>query len=153
MLITKSKYKRARIRIKLQRLAFMELKLILQLMLITTIYYLGVGISYYLPIKIPGNILGMLLLLICLLSGVLKSHHIHEGCSFLLKYMAIFFLPAAVALMGCTGLLQGFYLKFALVCIITTIIVFIATVSTVSMVSHLMAKRQLKRGKIKCLGI
>lgn len=141
MLITKSKYKRIRIRIKLQRLAFMETKLVLQLILIIGIYYLGVGLSHFMPV-IPGNILGMVLLLIFLLSGALKSKYIHEACSFLLKYMAIFFLPAAVALMSCTTALKGAYLKFAFVCIVTTILVFIATVTTVAIVSRLIARKQ-----------
>lgn len=120
------------------RLTKMLLKFALQLAIVVAIYEVGVYLSQFVPI--PANILGMLLLLGLLLSGVLKSHYIHEACAFLLKYMAIFFLPAAVALMGVVGVLKEAWLGFIAVCVLTTIIVFIATAITVASVSRYLTK-------------
>lgn len=119
------------------------LRFAFQLVLITAIYYVGVGLSGILPICIPGNILGMILLLVLLVSGVIDEKYISSACSFLLKYMAIFFLPAGVAVIESTGLLQGAYLQFGLVCILTTIIVFATTSATVIVISKLIAHKRV----------
>ena len=50
-------------------------------------------------------------------------------------------IDSAKAIMGCVSLLEGNALKFALVCVITTVIVFLATSYTVMLVSRLTAKR------------
>lgn len=112
-----------------------------QLALIVAIYYAGSFASSLLPVSIPGNISGMLLLLVCLLTGVLKTRHVGEGCRFLVDNMSLFFIPAGVAIMGCAGMLAGSVLKFAFVCVVTTVIVFLATSGTVIAVSRILERR------------
>ena len=78
----------------------------------------------------------------CFLSDFrLKARHVGDACDCLLDNMSLFFIPAGVAIMGCVSLLEGNALKFALVCVITTVIVFLATSYTVMLVSRLTAKR------------
>lgn len=81
------------------------------------------------------------LLLVLLGTGLLKARHVGDACDCLLDNMSLFFIPAGVAIMGCVSLLEGNALKFALVCVITTVIVFLATSYTVMLVSRLTAKR------------
>ena len=81
----------------------------------------------------------MVLLLVLLGTGLLKARHVGDACDCLLDNMSLFFIPAGVAIMGCVSLLEGNALKFALVCVITTVIV--ATSYTVMLVSRLTAKR------------
>ena len=88
-----------------------------------------------------GGVLGMVLLLVLLGTGLLKARHVGDACDCLLDNMSLFFIPAGVAIMGCVSLLEGNALKFALVCVITTVIVFLATSYTVMLVSRLTAKR------------
>ena len=83
----------------------------------------------------------MVLLLVLLGTGLLKARHVGDACDCLLDNMSLFFIPAGVAIMGCVSLLEGNALKFALVCVITTVIVFLATSYTVMLVSRLTAKR------------
>lgn len=114
----------------------------LQLGVLIGVYGIGCFISSYLPITIPGNIIGMALLLVLLASGVLKAKHVGEACDYMLDNMSIFFIPAGVGIMGCFSLLQDAALKFAFVCVVTTVIVFLATSLTVALVSRLMERFQ-----------
>ena len=102
-----------------------------QLALVVAVYGAGCAIASVLPVRLPGNIVGMVLLLV----------HVGDACDCLLDNMSLFFIPAGVAIMGCVSLLEGNALKFALVCVITTVIVFLATSYTVMLVSRLTAKR------------
>ena len=93
-----------------------------------------------LPIALPGNILGMVLLLVLLGTHILKTKYISDACDYLIDNMSVFFIPAGVAIMGCFSILEAAAAKFAFVCIATTVIVFLATSYTVLFVSWIMAK-------------
>lgn len=115
--------------------------LIAQLALIVAVYAAGCGLASVLPISLPGNIVGMVLLLVLLGTGLLKAKHVGRACDCLLDNMSLFFIPAGVAIMGCFSLLEGSVLKFALVCAVTTVLVFLATSYTVILVARLMERR------------
>lgn len=116
------------------------LLLLAQLSLVLGVYAAGCALASVLPITLPGNIIGMVLLLILLGTHVLKTKYVSEACDYLIDNMSIFFIPAGVAIMGCFSLLEGAAAKFALVCITTTVLVFLATSYTVLLVSKIMAK-------------
>lgn len=111
-----------------------------QLCLIMGIYAAGCALASVLPIALPGNIVGMVLLLVLLATHVVKTKYVSEACDCLIDNMSIFFIPAGVAIMGCFSLLEGAAAKFAFVCIATTVIVFLATSYTVMLVSWLMRR-------------
>ena len=104
----------------------------------------GCALASVLPIHLPGNIVGMVLLLVLLGTGLLKARHVGDACDCLLDNMSLFFIPAGVAILGCVSLLEGNAAKFALVCVVTTVLVFLATAYTVMLVSRLMAKRDAR---------
>ncbi len=120
-------------------------RIILQLGLILAICLAGEQISEVLPFDFPSNICSMLLLLLFLVTGVLKMDNISEAADFLLDNMAIFFIPAAVAIMGSVDLLAGNILKLVIICLITTVLVFFVTSYTVSGVAKLMARIESRR--------
>ena len=113
----------------------------LQLSLIVCICLAGERIADVLPIDVPSNICSMIVLLVFLVSGVLKMECISEGADFLLDHMSIFFIPAAVAIMGSFDLIAGNVIKLVLICLITTVLVFFVTSFTVSTVMNLMVRR------------
>ena len=104
------------------------------------VYAAGCAIASVLPIALPGNILGMVLLLVLLGTHILKTKYISDACDYLIDNMSVFFIPAGVAIMGCFSMLENSAAKFAFVCIATTVIVFLATSYTVLLVSWIMAK-------------
>lgn len=125
---------------KAQRTVKHGLLLLAQLCLVLGVYAAGCALASVLPITLPGNILGMVLLLLLLGTHVLKTKYVSEACNYLIDNMSIFFIPAGVAIMGCFSLLEGAAAKFALVCVVTTVLVFLATSYTVVFVSWAMAK-------------
>ena len=103
------------------------MKLLLQSCLILILWASGEYLSNLLShlIFIPGNILGMLLLLLALITGVIKESHIKEVAEFLLNNMALWFTPLAVNLMG--QQLNLHWLLLVVITLITTPIMMITT--------------------------
>lgn len=126
---------------RVKRTGKRTLRLTLQFALLIGVYALGCMLAAQLPIQLPGNIVGMVLLLVLLGTGLLKSRQVGAACTCLIDNMSLFFIPAGVAIMGCFSMLEGSALKFALVCVVTTVLVFLATSYTVIAVSRLMARR------------
>lgn len=120
-----------------------------QLLLLIGIYEAGCQLATVLPIDLPGNILGMALLLVLLGTHVLRGRHVGMACDFLVDNMSIFFIPAGVGIMGCFSLLQDSALKFAFVCVATTVIVFLATSYTVILVSRLQQRSAARKAARK----
>lgn len=72
---------------------------ILQLFVLWLLNELGLIIVQWLHLPIPGNVLGMMLLFILLLTGVIKLNWIDQASSFLLKHLVFFFIPITVGIM------------------------------------------------------
>lgn len=119
-------------------------RIVLQLALIMAVCLAGQRIADVLPLEIPGNICSMVLLLLFLVSGVIRMGSIKDAADFLLDNMAVFFIPAAVAIMGSFDLLAGNILKLVAICLITTVLVFFVTSFTVSTVANLMARHEAR---------
>ena len=112
----------------------------MQLLLIYAVCLTGEKIAALVPIGIPGNIVAMVLLLVFLLSGVIRMESISLAADFLLDHMAVFFVPAAVSIMGSFDLIAPNLAKLLAVCLITTVLVFFVTSFTVATVMNVMAK-------------
>lgn len=117
----------------------------MQMLLIYAICLTGEKIASLLAIGVPGNIVSMILLLVFLLSGVIRMESISLAADFLLDHMAVFFVPAAVAIMGNFDIIAPNLLKLLLVCLLTTVLVFFVTSFTVSTVMNLMARGEAAR--------
>ena len=55
-----------------------------QLFVLTAIYWLGNQLVVFIGLPIPGNVVGVLLLLGMLMTGVIKLHHVQEAADFLI---------------------------------------------------------------------
>lgn len=120
----------------------------IQLAFLLGVCYVGNAVSATLPIDVPGNIVSMTLLLVLLISGVVNASRIKLASDFLLKYMPVFFIPAGVTILSCLPLIKDHIPQFILVCLITTVMVFLTTSLTVIGVTRLqkavIAKRKSK---------
>lgn len=65
----------------------------------------GEALHALLPLPVPASIYGIVLLLACLMTGVVRVEAIREASSFLIEIMPVMFIPAAVGLMESFGLL------------------------------------------------
>lgn len=72
---------------------------IIQLMILWAINQLGYLIVSWLNLPLPGNVAGMVILIVLLVTGVIPLSLVEEAATFLIKHLAFFFIPVAVGLM------------------------------------------------------
>lgn len=82
--------------IKIHLLAW--LKFNASLMLLIGCLYLTKFITTYFQITFPSALLAMLVMFILLITGIVKESWLAPACQPILKYMALFFIPAGVGL-------------------------------------------------------
>jgi len=109
------------------------LKLLRQLLLILTICFSGEVINRLFGLPIPGNIIGMIMLFLCLYTGIVKLEMIADIARFLLDHLAFFFVPAGVGLMAYLDIIESSWPTILLISLITTIIVMLITGHTVQL--------------------
>lgn len=81
--------------------------------LLTLISLAGAAAVERLRLPLPGNLAGLLLLLVLLSSGVIRPAQVELAGSFLLKHLAFFFIPFALGLMTQGALFAGSGAAFA----------------------------------------
>lgn len=111
------------------------MRILLQLALILGICYTGDLIHDFTGIPVPGNILGMLILLLLLCLKIVKLEQIREISDFFLKRLAFFFLPPAIGLMLVGDDVKSQWPLLLFLCIIITIITMAATGWTVQLLN------------------
>jgi holin-like protein len=102
-------------------------KIMIQIGLLYIIYTLGVWIQETLHLIIPGSIIGMMILFILLSTKAIKSDWIKAGSRFLIKHMALLFLPITVGIISYFHLFMG---KGFLIIVIVLLSTFLVMAST-----------------------
>ena len=69
------------------------------LVILLVFQFAGDFLSELLNLPIPGDVVGMALMLLALISGVVKEESLHQAADLLLSYMALLFVPAGVGVM------------------------------------------------------
>ena len=118
------------------------MKIIKQFGIIFTICWLGTVMEHLLPFAFPASVIAMLLLLLCLLSGVLKAEHIQEKSDFLLANMAFFFIPAGVNVINYLDILRASWLPLLVICLVTMVTTFAATALSIRLTVQLLHKKE-----------
>ena len=103
------------------------MKILTQLAIVFGICLVGECISAILPFAFPSSVIGMIILFLLMLVKIIKERHIKDVSQFMLKNMAFFFIPVAVSIMDNITYLQGHIMVFLLICIVATLLTFIAT--------------------------
>jgi holin-like protein len=117
------------------------IKYLIQFGIILLICFTGDFLQISLNLPIPGNIIGMLLLLFLLLTGLVKLPMIEDVSNFMLKHLSFFFIPAAVGLITCFSVLEGKWAVLIFISVISTFIIAAVTGITVQM---LIKRRQAR---------
>jgi holin-like protein len=87
------------------RQAWVGFRLAGQFSLLIALYYIGTVLVQVSGVPLPGNLVGMLLLLGLLRLGVVRIEQLEEAAALLLQHLNLFFVPLAVGLMAWSGLL------------------------------------------------
>lgn len=116
------------------------MKLLRQFGIILGILFIGEFINRFIAIPIPGNILGMIILLIFLLTGILKAEMIEDISKFLLDHLAFLFVPAGVGIIKNFHLVKDEWLYITIILVISTALVIAVTGFTVQFLKRRISK-------------
>ena len=117
------------------------MKILKQFGVIFGVCWVSLVIEHYLPFSFPASVIGMILLLLCLLTGFLKIEHVQEA-DFLLGNMAFFFVPAGVSIINYFDILKSTVLQLLVICVVSTIVTFAVTAYVVTLTVKLMEKKK-----------
>ena len=123
------------------------MEILTQFAIIAGICMGGDWIASLLPIPFPGSVIAMILLFILLGIKWIKEEQIQEVGDFLLKNTAFFFVPAGVSVMNYFDLLKESIVPFIFICVITLILTFAVTATTVNFVMKLQQKKENKENE------
>lgn len=100
------------------------MKYVKQVLVILAFTALGELLAALIPFPIPAAIYGIVLMLIALGTGVLKTEAVKEVSSFLTGIMPILFVPPAVRILEYWGIVGPNIAAIAIIAVATTFLVF-----------------------------
>lgn len=103
------------------------MKILRETALILFFALVGEAVNRLAGVPVPGSIIGMVLLLLALLTGVVKERQIETVGNFLLAHLAVLFIPAGVGLMAVAGYLEDAWLAILLLSVGLTVVVMAVT--------------------------
>ncbi|OCS93705.1 CidA/LrgA family protein [Caryophanon latum] len=107
------------------------LKIIVQLAVLFVFNEIGKWLVEALNLVLPGSIMGLILLWLCLFFNIIKVEWIEAGAGFLLMYLTLFFIPTTIGVIDYPELLSGAGLYLMLAVVISTLFaIAVAGVST-----------------------
>ncbi|MGL4991224.1 MAG: CidA/LrgA family protein [Sarcina sp.] len=118
------------------------MKLLREMLIVLAIYFVGEFLSKALHLPLPGNILGMIILLILLCTKVVKVEQVDNVSTFLLDHLAFLFIPAGVAVLNAMNVLQGNIIKLLIIVITSTMLIMAVTGTIVQTVMKLTNKKK-----------
>ena len=113
------------------------MKYIKQFLIILAVSLAGELLKSVLPLPVPASIYGMVIMFVCLMTGVIKLSAVKETGMFLIEIMPVMFIPAGVGLMTSFGILRPILLPVSIITVVTIITVMAAS----GLVSQLIIRR------------
>lgn len=94
--------------------------------IILIISFIGEILNYVLPLPIPASIYGIVIMFLCLVSGIIKLESVKETGKLLVDLMPIMFVPPSVALLDAWPILKPVWVEYVFISVVTTFIVMAA---------------------------
>ena len=110
-------------------------------MIILLLSFLGEVLKMFIPLPIPASVYGLVLMLLCLVTGILKTSQVKEAAFFLIEIMPVMFIPAAAELIDSWKVLQPLLLPILVITVVVTIFVMVVTGKVAQMIAQ---KRGIK---------
>lgn len=118
------------------------MKYIHQFLIIMLISFIGELLSLLLPLPIPASVYGLIILLVCLFTNIIRLKDIEDVADWLILIMPVLFVPSAVSLMNVADQLVNDLLVICVVLVVSTIVVMVTT----GKVAQYMIERKEKSG-------
>lgn len=130
---------------EIERIITMQvLRLAVHIAILFVFYWLGTWLQHTLHLFIPGSVIGMVLFLICLLTGVFKPKWAEEGASLLIRHLPLLFLPITVGAIEYLHLFKGSGIWIVIIVLGSTALVMV----TGGAVTQALIRR--KEGRSQC---
>ena len=100
------------------------MKYVTQVLIILLFTFLGEILAYVIPVPIPAAIYGIVLMLIALGTGIIKTSQVRDVAKFLTGIMPVLFVPPAVRILEYWGIIAPNVVPIATITIISTFVVF-----------------------------
>ncbi len=117
------------------------MKYVKQFLIILIICFLGELCRFIIPLPVPASIYGLVLMLACLMTGVIKLEQVEETATFFIDIMPVLFIPAGVGLIASYQALKPHLLAILFITLVTTVVVMGVT--------GVVAQRMMKHPKRK----
>ena len=117
------------------------MKFLRQFMVILLLSFLGEVLKMFVPLPIPASVYGLVLMLVCLMTGILKTSQVKEAAFFMIEIMPVMFIPAAAGLIDSWKVLQPLLLPILVITVVITIFVMVVTGKIAQMIAQ---KRGIK---------
>jgi holin-like protein len=99
------------------------MKYLVQIIIILGVLMAGELANKLFHLIIPGNVIGMMLMMALLCFRIVKIEDIEETANLILDHLALFFLPGTVGLMAYAHIIRESGIQILFICIASTIIV------------------------------
>lgn len=117
------------------------MKFLRQFMIILLLSFLGEVLKMFIPLPIPASVYGLVLMLVCLMTGVLKTSQVKGAAFFLIEIMPVMFIPAAAGLIDSWGVLRPLIVPIMIITVVITVFVMAVTGRVAQMIAQ---KRGIK---------
>ena len=99
------------------------MKYLKQFGIILVLSFIGELLNHVLPLPVPSSIYGIILMFICLKTGLIPLEEVDETGRFLIEIMPLMFIPAAVGLLEAWNIIQSVWLQYLAVTAVSTVFV------------------------------
>ena len=103
------------------------MKLLYQFGIILGMSFFGEVLYALIPLPIPASIYGLVLMLVCLVTKVIKLSQVKIAADFLIDIMPPMFIPAAVGIVVVWADLQEILVPVLVITVVSTIVVMVCT--------------------------
>lgn len=99
------------------------MKILNAICIIAALSFAGEGLNMLIPLPIPASIYGLVLMLICLCTKVIKLETVKPVGGYLVEVMTVFFIPITVQLIDSWSLIREMLVPVLLALTVSTAIV------------------------------
>ena len=113
------------------------MKYIRQFAIILTISFLGELLNQLLPLPVPASIYGLVMMIVCLRTGIFPCEAVKETGTFLIEIMPLMFIPAAVGLLTSWPRIRTIFVPCVVITLVSTFAVMaVAGITTQLVIRH-----------------
>ena len=99
------------------------MKYIRQFGIILAVSFIGETLNAVIPLPVPASIYGIVIMFICLKTGIIPVESVRETSMFLIEIMPLMFIPAAVGLVTSWDMMKSSLVPYIVITVVSTVAV------------------------------